>query len=389
MQLAAFRALLTDVGQEALLAAHRRNPREEDFLVHFQALERAFPRELARAALETAILRREAVVKFPQAERMYFTREALEQATAYEVARYRAERYRISRRVADLGCSIGGDSLALAEVAEVIGIDIDPLRLAMAQANLEALGSGTKACFLQADLRDPLPLAHGLALFFDPARRSGGRRSHWTRQYTPPLEIIRDWLAKHPDLGVKVSPGVDLDELREYSAEMEFISLRGELKEAALWFGSLRTVERRATLLPGPHTLTAIPGAVLPLREPGGYLYEPDPAVIRAGLVASLGLLLEAGQLDPQIAYLTGDREIESPFARVWRVEDWFRFSLKRLRSYLRMRRIGKVVVKKRGSPLEPEKLIRDLRLEGEREAVIFLTHLRGEAIVLIASKQE
>lgn len=387
MDLAAFQALLTPAGQEALQAALQRQPKGEDFLAHFQALERVYPRELARAALETAILRRQAGGKFPQAEKMYFTRESLEQATAYEVARYRAERYQPFPQVADLGCSIGGDSLALAAVTAVIGLDIDPLRLAMARANLAALSLDQKATLIQADLRTRLPLAPRLALFFDPARREGSRRMHTTRQYNPPLSCIQEWLPAFPDLGVKVSPGVKLDELRGYPAEVEFISLKGELKEATLWFGALKTASRRATVLPGAHTLTETPEAALPLSEPRAYLYEPDPAVIRAGLVAVLGASLEAAQLDAEIAYLTAHRQIQTPFARCWQVTDWFPFGLKRLRAYLREHGIGRVTVKKRGSPLEPEKLIQDLRLRGDNQATIFLTHLRGEPIVVVGQE--
>jgi SAM-dependent methyltransferase len=389
MDLEAFQALLTPAGQEALLLAQEREPREEDFLAHFQVLERSLPRMLARAALETTILRRKAQAKFPQAEKMYFTREALEQATSYDVARYRAWRYGAGSnwaydRVGDLGCAIGGDSLALAEVTRVVGLEIDPLRVRLAQANLETLGLGEKATLIQADLRAALPFKPGMALFFDPARRAGGRRKFTVQQYDPPLVTIWEWLPDYPNLGVKVSPGVDLEELAEYPAEVEFISLKGELKEAALWFGALKTAERRATLLPGAHTLTEIPGAALPIREPQAYLYEPDPAVIRAGLVTTLGMRLGAAQMDAEIAYLTLERLLQTPFARAWQVADWFPFGLKRLRSYLRERGIGRVTVKKRGSPLEPEKLIHELRLRGDAEAVIFLTHLKGEPIVVI-----
>jgi hypothetical protein len=183
---------------------------------------------------------------------------------------------------------------------------------------------------------------------------------------------------------VKVSPGVDLDELRPYEAEIEFISLRGELKEAALWFGPLKTSSRRATVLPGPYTLSASAGS-LPLSEPRAYLYEPDPSVLRAGLVATLGSQLGVAQLDPDIAYLTGDILQPTPFARVWAVEDWFPFNLKRLRAELRARRVGSVTVKKRGSPLQPEALIQDLKLKGDQQRIVFLTHLRGRPIVILA----
>lgn len=389
MDLPTFRRLLSPAGQAVLHSAEELQPDETDFLTHFTRLSRQYPPELARSALEVAILRREAAAKFPFAHHLYLTREAMQQASAYAVSAYRCQRLRPFTRLADLACSVGGDTLALARMAPTLGVDLDGLRLAMARANLDALGLAERASFLQADLQQPLPLAPGidLALFFDPARRAQGRRVYSVRAYQPPLAVVQAWLPRFPALAVKISPGVRLEEILSYDAEIEFISLHGELKEAVLWFGPLKTTSRRATLLPGNHSLVAPAGTPpeLAVREPQAYLYEPDPAVLRAGLVTSLGRALEAAQLDPDIAYLTGDQPFESPFARRWTVEAWFPFQLKRLREALRQRRVGHVVIKKRGSPLQPEALIRDLRLAGDQQRVVFLTHLRGRPIVILA----
>jgi hypothetical protein len=120
------------------------------------------------------------------------------------------------------------------------------------------------------------------------------------------------------------------------------------------------------------------------VSDPRSFLYEPDPAVIRSGLVTTLSEILDASQLDPDIAYLTAETHSSTPFARVWMIEDWFPFHLKRLRSYCHQHHIGYVTVKKRGSPLDPDFLIHKLRLEGDQERVLVLTHLRGEPIVII-----
>jgi hypothetical protein len=387
MELATFHALLTPAGQEVLQDAKALSPREVDFLAHFQRLSRSYPAALARAALEIAILRAEANEKLLFANKLYLTREAMQQASSYAVASYRARRYRPFRQLVDLGCSIGGDTLALAATAPTCGVDRDPLRLAMAQANMIPSNLGEHTAFLQAELNDPLPFspAAHTALFFDPGRRANHERIYTVENYQPPLSVIHAWLPKFPALGVKISPGVDLAELKQYDAEIEFISLHGELKEAVLWFGPLKTVLRRATLLPAGHSLTAGEEIRLPLSEPRGWIYEPDPAILRAGLVADLGAQLDACQLDPDIAYLTVDKHMQTPFARDWQVEAWFPFNLKHLREYLRRRKVGVVTVKKRGSPLEPEALIHDLRLSGEAQRVIFLTHLRGRPIVIVA----
>jgi hypothetical protein len=394
MELKDFRALLTPSGREALQAAITLEPRETDFLRDFTHLSRLFPPDLARAALETAILRGEAAGKFRYADKMYFTREALEQATPWEVSTYRVTRFRSFERLADLGCSIGGDSLVMGEMAETFAIDRDILRLEMAAANSRALNLDGNIAVIQADLMAPLPFSRRarLGLFFDPARRAMRGRIKSVKDYLPPLAIVHDWLTHHPAIGVKISPAVNLHELRSFDAEIEFISLGGELKEATLWFGPLKTAKRRATILPGAYTLAehdSMPAEKstangLPIDEPRAFLFEPDPAVMRAGLVEKLGNDLGAVQLDADIAYLTSDRQVATPFARDWRVEDWMPFSLKRLRSVLRERGVGRVVVKKRGSPIQPEYLIRALRLAGEEERVLFLTHLRGRPIAII-----
>ncbi|MBN2501080.1 MAG: methyltransferase domain-containing protein [Anaerolineales bacterium] len=387
MQLEAFLALFTRQGQFILEAAEALVPREKDFLQDFKLLNKRYPTEVARMALTIAILREEAGRKFPQARKMFFERSAFEQASSWEVAAYRAARYAGLDRVLDLGCSIGGDTLALAEVTPTIGVDYDDLRVQMARANAAALGLAERTGFIQAELTAALPLQlnAGTGIFFDPARRKNGQRIHSVRDYEPPLGIVEYWLPQAPAVGVKISPGVKLEELSAYDAEIEFISLKGELKEAVLWFGPLKTTERRATLLPGEHTLTAEHIPKIPLSEPRAYIYEPDPAILRAGLVTVVGEQLNAAQLDAEIAYLTADAYVETPFARAWQVEDWLPFQLKRLRAFLRERNVGRVTVKKRGSPIVPEDLIRDLRLEGEQEKMLFLTQMQGKPIVVIA----
>ena len=399
MDLATFGELLAPAGQSALAAASRLPPGDEHFLANLARLRKQHPAELAKAALETATLRAKAQGKFSRAQAMYFTREGLEQASGEAVAGYRARRFAGVDSALDLGCGLGADSLALAERCRVTGFDLDPLRLAMAAENAAAYGRAARASFVAGDVTQ-VALPQAGAFFFDPARRENGRRKFSVRQYLPPLGTVRVWLPRIPTGGVKISPGVDLDELAGYDAEIEFISERGELKECALWFGDFKTAARRATLLDGRtdaaadagavHTLLANPAAAEQMAPPGPpltYLYEPDPAVLRAGLVTTLAAQLGARQLDADIAYLTASDLRGTPFARAFAIEAALPFQLKRLREALRARQVGVVTVKKRGSPLEPETLIRQLRLSGPEERIVFLTHVLGEPWALIGSK--
>jgi hypothetical protein len=404
MDLSTFRSLLTPEGRSALDAAASLQPDEANFLRHFAAISSKYPRELAKAALTIAILRRSpgAAAKFrDEADRLFFTREALEQASSREVSEWRAKRYEPFAAIIDLGCSIGGDTMPLARRHRnpaknlAIGVDCDPLKLEIASANARATGVDDRTLFVLANLESPLPFVPdpGTALFSDPGRRAGERRARSVTQYQPPLNVIQQWLPHWPALGVKLSPAVRMDELANYDAEVEFISLDGELKEAVLWFGPLagNTEHRRATVLPGGHTMTGSPdvtgGASLPprLSEPMGWLYEPDPAIIRAGLVRTLGAELGATQLDPDIAFLTSDAHLDTPYARAWQIEDWMPFHRKRLRAYLRERGIGKVFVKKRGSPLDAERLAHDLRGKGDEHRLLILTQLNDRPIVIVS----
>ncbi len=391
MNPALFLELLSPGGQEVLRAAEALATSEEDYLAELTALQRTCPassRALAGAALDAALLRLKARRKFSRADSMYFTREALEQATPEAVGTHHAQRYAGWARVVDMGCGIGGDTLHLATASEVTAVDRDHTRLLMARENLDVYDATAR--MVLADLTSPGILKSlGLerhAVFCDPSRREAGRRRFHTQSYSPSLKAVLAWRDEWParPMGVKLSPGVDLRELPPRDCEVEFVSLAGELKEAMLWLGPLVSAARRATLLPQGASLVAGSSAGTPLREPRAVLYEPDPAVMRAGLVGELARLLDAAQIDPDIAYLTADEVRATPFARAFAIEAVMPFGLKTLREWLRARGVGRVVIKKRGSPLEPQELERALRLRGEAQRTIFLTHVRGEPYVLV-----
>jgi SAM-dependent methyltransferase len=297
MDLRAFEALLTPDGQAPLAEAVEMR-HDGDVSRLFRRLTKLEEQsDIVRAALEIALLRMMARAKFTHADAMYFTREALELSTAETVARHRARRFAGFEVVGDLCCGIGGDAIALAGVARVVAVDRDPLRLAMTGQNLLAHGCRDRVELRQADLnREPPPEA--AALFFDPSRRPAGA-DDFVRDCEPPLDLVRSWLARTPAIAVS-SRRRCVTDLATFDAETEFVSLEGELKECVLWFGPLRTAGRRATLLPTGDTLAV--SAPAPAAPPGSllaYLYDPDPAVVRAGLVSDLACCSMPGRLMP------------------------------------------------------------------------------------------
>ncbi|MGB7538524.1 MAG: class I SAM-dependent methyltransferase [Anaerolineales bacterium] len=388
-------------GRDALRLALGIGPREEKYLADLAALERqGVERELARGALETVLLRIRAEKKFSRAGEMFFTREGLEQSSAEAVSRRRAARFRGFAGIADLGCGIGGDTIALAGCAPVWALDREELRLRMARENVSAYAPAHPVRFILTDLLRPGMLFAGrkaaappmrIALYCDPSRREEDRRVFSVRRYSPPLGNVTAWRAAVAEeaLCVKISPGVRWEEIEREPCEVEFVSWRGELKEAVLWYGAFQSARRRATILPEGETMTDAEPASDAVSPPRRILYEPDPSILRAGLVRPLAARLGAARIDPEIAYLTADEPVPTAWAQAYRIEEAMPFGLKRLREWLRAHSVGRVVIKKRGSPLEPEDLEKQLRLKGEESRILFLTQVAGKHTVLIAQAQK
>jgi SAM-dependent methyltransferase len=341
----------------------------------------------ARSALTLAQLRHKAAEKFgDSAAGMFFTDSALQQASDPLIRQYRAEGF-AGQRILDLCCGIGADSLAFAEQGcETLGVDIDPMRTEMARLNAQAFGLGELARFEVADIRDYTPNSAFDVVFFDPARRDAqGRRIYDVERYIPPLSTLRRFDATN--VLAKLSPGVDLDQVADYPAAVEFISVKGDLKEGLLRYGEGAPLATLLTKDGRYHWRRESTPEARPLSSPLGWLVEPDPALIRSGLVEDAAEAFDGHQLDETIAYITSEHQSESVWARVWQIHDWMPFQLKKLRAYLRERDVGRATVKKRGSPLSPEELIGKLKLKGDNACTLVLTRLKGEPIVIICAE--
>ncbi|MEV7005501.1 class I SAM-dependent methyltransferase [Streptosporangium sp. NPDC051022] len=386
MDLDAFQELLTPHGQEALRAAAELVG--DDPVAAVTRLRRTYDANLTSAALTQATLRRRAAEKFgTDAELMYFTPNGLEQSTRREVADHRARRIAAGSRVADVCCGIGGDVLALARAGCVVeAVDADPLTAAVARANADALGFGDRVSVRAADAATVDPSAFDV-LFADPARRTARGRTFDPAAYSPPWPEVLEMAAKAPAACLKVAPGIAY-EFIPHDAEAEWVSYRGDVKEAVIWCGGLAgEAGRRATMLPSGATMTPDPALGQAEHGPvGRYVYEPDGAAIRAHLVAEVAAAVGGRLLDPHIAYITGDTAARTPWASRYEVHEMLPFSLKRLRAALRERGVGNATIKKRGSAVDVERLRKDLRLSGDGSAVVILTRIGERPFAMICT---
>ena len=366
--------------------------------------------ELVAAALTQQRLRGRAAAKFgPFASQMLFTPDGLEQATRLTVAAHHAQRYARagSRLVADLGCGIGGDSIALAGLdLPVLAVERDEATAALATVNLMPFPHAVVRC---ADALSLSLAAEGVdAVFADPARRSGGRRVLDPAQWSPALDAVLALRDQVADLGVKVAPGTD-HALLPTDSHVQWVSAGGSVLEAGIWCGALaHEGPGRSALVwddAGGHVLVdpgcTDPSSPVTQLDPaaglGSWLHEPDGAAIRAGLVAHLAARLDAAPVAPRIAYLTGDQAPVAglaPFVRSWRVVETLPLDLKGLRARVRDRGIGRLEIRKRGVDVSPEALRASLRLAGDVGETWVVTRLGGGrsprgAVIVVEQRDE
>ncbi|OZC43333.1 SAM-dependent methyltransferase [Rhodococcus sp. WWJCD1] len=333
----------------------------------------------ASALIETVTVRRKARVKLFESDHWLVTDDAVQQATPTLVARRRAERL-AGRRVHDVTCSIGSELAVLVGSAELaVGSDLDPIRLRMAAHNVPA------ATLLRADALTPT--TRGTVVVADPGRRAGGRRRHDPAALQPPLPELFD-AYRGRDLVVKCAPGLDFDAV-DWPGEIEVVSLDGGVREACLWSEGLseKGIRRRAAVLRSDGSALDITDAEsddIPVRPPGQYIVDPDGAVVRAGLVRHYGARFGLWQLDPRIAYLTGDTVPAG--VRGFRVLEQSKFSEKVLRQQLNRMDCGSVEILVRGVDVDPAILRPKLKLRGSVALSVVITRIDRSAVSFVCA---
>lgn len=381
MNLETLEQLLTPPGQRMLALAVELAPTDKTFLPAYERVRKLGANEVAKAAVEQAILRAKARAKFPDADRMYFAREALEQSSSFAVASHRSRRYREFGVVSDLCCGIGGDALALAgTVSNVVAVERDPLIARMAALNVPNAR-------IQVGDALSIPLDSIDAYFCDPARRADGKRFLSIADYHPPPRAIRDRWPTLPG-AFKLAPAVPLEELIDFDGEAEFLSLDGELKECVLWLNGLRTTRLRATALPSGLSIAADePDEPPAAGRVARFVYDPDPSLTRSGLLSNFAHSLGAILIDESIAFLTSDTLHESPFATVYEVEEVLPYHPKRVGEWLHARSVGRVTIVKRGSSANADELMKSWKLKGGEHRDVLLTRSLGKPVAIVARR--
>lgn len=375
-----------------------------------ERLREAYDPDLVAAAMAQSRLRAKAVDKFGDfAAGMLFTPDGLEQATRLPLAARHAHRFASAdvREVYDLGCGIGADAMAFAGLDLVVrAVDADLATARIAAANLRHWPSARVSHARADEVRLPLgEAARHLGVWLDPGRRVSGvadvrgrtKRVFSLEAISPTWGEVQAFAADTPATGAKLSPSFPHAALPD-GAEAQWSSWEGEVLECAIWWGPLASSPGRTAAVcstSATHVVTesdAAPASAAPLlptlTELGDWLYEPDRAVIRAGLTPALTAAVDGAELGAGVGYVTSPAAYDIPWAKRYRVVEAMPLSRKALSRWLRDRGHDRVTIKKRGVTLDPELLRRQLKMTGRgrggSEATLVVTRVAGGQVVLV-----
>lgn len=378
-------------GVKALATAADRDLSEASLIADLADLRRRYsPYE--GALVEVVRARRKAPVKLRLADRLLLDEISLQQATPSVVAAARAAQiaeHWPGASVHDVTCSIGAELMELSDhpgIGPVIGSDLDRVRLRLAGHNVGLTGGA--ATLLRANALTPTSKAD--VVIADPARRTGAGRVFRLDALNPPLLELLTVYTGRP-LAVKCAPGLDYRMLRDrydVTGQAQIVSLDGGVREACLWTGVGDWPERRATVMRtsgGAVTveeLTSDDPVEADAGEPGRWIIDPDGAVVRAGLVRQYATRHGLWQLDPQIAYLTGDTVPAD--RRGFEIVEQVKLHERAVRSALAAHEAGSVEILVRGVDVDPDRFRKRLRLKGTRPMALVLTRIGRTGVAFI-----
>jgi hypothetical protein len=372
------------------------------------ALRRAYPDlspEQCAAALTQASLRDLASERYGIEEQRFLTRDGLEQATRPVIARRRAQIIAASgsARVVDLTAGLGFDASAfVAAGLDVTVVEQSPQTACLLAANVSAarlvLGDATDPSILAEATHD---LGSDDVIFIDPARRdsSGRRTSDGSRaqserdpeRWSPPWSFVTS-LARHHRICIKTTPSFPPGNV-PLGWQGEWTSVGGNSTEACLWSWPVFDAPRRAVRIVSAESDVAEfegagsgSGSGTIVKELGAWLHEPDPSIIKAGLIDELGVTFGAWHLDPSSSWLSSDHPVTSPFLRSFAVKEMLPSDPKSLRRALRDRGIGALTIRGRSTGIDPQALRKRLDLDGLNPATIVITVSRGRRVTLLVT---
>lgn len=355
--------------QQALLAAESlpATPKNLD------RLSKNLSPQLALWATQQIHLRLKAKEKFPDAHRLLFSKDGLEMATHHQVANWHAELFPRNVHVVDLTSGIGADTIALAARGEVTAVDQNPEHCEILRYNLHQLQ--LKATVRCESAQEYLANTSAPYIFLDPARRSSSRRFIDPQDFSPNVLEFLPALQSSQLAVIKLSPMLPDEFLESLGGSLTFVSHQSECKEAIVQLGQTANPGRCAYKIETGEQLPCS-SQKLTHSDPKSYIYEADPAAIRAHCLPSFSL----DQVGETPGYLTSQEPLDSPWLTRYPVIWSGAYRPKAIKSILKDHGLAVATVKTRGVKEDPI-LVKKLFRSAVGKPAILMLYKRAESI--------
>ena len=360
-----------------------------------------------RAIAEQIACRRKAHNKLPELSKhnLFYTSLALEQASGERAACYKSGLQGMSgTRLLDMSGGLGIDTIFFAErFDEVVYCERDAVVAKIAEHNFRELGI-SNVTVIHGDSVETLetfPDESFDLIFIDPARREKGRRSAALEAGSPDVVSLHDMLLRKAHrFCVKASPALEIDGLDAKLPslfQVIVLSVERECKEILLFCRRVHDAGKpfvvKAVSLKGDKENVIVSEAWCQQQKsiaptPGRYLYEPDPAIIKARLTAFAAAQYGLQFINSRIDYLTSDREIGDFHGRSFRIITTIFFKPGRFTTFLKEQGIESASILRRDFPLSPDEIRRRYRLGENKETfLIFSKDISGRLLCLLCDR--
>ena len=328
-------------------------------------------------------------------------RLSLEQCSGEAAAAYKA---RLAARLAPAGGSMadltGGLGVDFAAMARhfAVGTYVErrPELCSLAAHNLPLLGL-PQARVICAEATDYLAEMEPVDwLFLDPARRDGaGRKTVLPEDCEPDIVALRPLLLeKGRHVLLKLSPMLDLSAAAAAlpeTEEMHVVAEGGECKELLLLLTPGHTGAPHIVCAEGAASFAFTPAeehaATAPLAPVARrYLYEPGPALLKAGALKLPAARFGLAKLHPNSHLYTSDDYVAGFPGRTFRVEACYGFSKKELRRFAADCPRANLTL--RNFPGRTDSLRRRLRLKDGGDHYCFATTLANGDKILVTCRK-
>lgn len=348
-----------------------------------QHLKSEFPSYPIAELLTLERLRKNALKRIENSDKYLFTTKGVEQSSSSQIATYHAELFSRNSIIADLCCGNGIDLVHIAENKKsVYAIDYSNTALYCSRYNAMMNNLNT-IDFLNIKAEEFDCEVDGV--FIDPDRRPEERRVIQGDDISPSFNEIIKIIEKFKNVVVKLSPVFDY-QLESIAGPhtWEFVSEDRVLKEILLCTGTFATsnILKKAVIL--PNTTFLENKNSVGITEIKNYVYDPDPAIIRSGLVQDLAFVLDASLINKHLSILTSNNLISSQYVKSYHVLKYFHYSKKTLQKYIYDNQIGKLVIKVRGFPDRPNQILQKLKLKGASNGLVYLIRMDTEFLCLV-----